>query len=57
MQLVLFSFYGSGNWDVVFMVWLCQNEQENQILLNLTQDKSPLLSVSVSRLLYQVFLH
>lgn len=57
MQLVLFSFYGSGNWDVVFMVWLCQNEQENQIPLNLTQDKSPLLSVSVSRLLYQVFLH
>lgn len=37
MQLVLFSFYGSGDWDVVFMVWLCLNEQDNQILLNLTK--------------------
>lgn len=37
MQLVLFSFYGLGNWDIVFMVWLYLNEQENQILLNLTQ--------------------
>lgn len=37
MQLVLFSFYGSENWDIVFMVWLCLNEQENEILLSLTQ--------------------
>lgn len=37
MQLVLFSFYGPGNWDIVFMVWLYLNEQENQIPLNLTQ--------------------